>query len=141
MPLDLQILSSDANGNLGFDAWPRPSFVDGEYALIQRVIHCLHTDLGDDSFDPGYGASLRLRIAGISGNDLEAASAAVRDALDKVLEDLTQTPVARTPDGTLKGLNLVLLTFDPGDTTWRAQITVATSENETTILTLLGSDG
>ena len=124
MAYDLKFLES-VNGLLSGTTWPNPDFVEGTYALIQRIHKCLLTNPGEDQFDPGYGSGLRRDILGIAGQQLERARSVVIASLQKVKGDLTD-PTLIDPAERLVDLQLTKMEYDPLMTAWHIHVDVVT---------------
>jgi len=124
MANDLKFIESQ-NGLLSGSTWPNPDFVDGTYALVQRITKCLLTNPGEDVFDPGYGSGLRNDIRGIAGQEIEKASQVVMGALKRVVENLSN-PNLEDPAERLTGLQLLKLEYDPIQTAWSLDVEVST---------------
>jgi len=124
MAYDLKILES-VNGLLSGTTWPNPDFVEGTYALVQRIHKCLLTNPGEDQFDPGYGSGLRRDIQGIAGQEIEKAKSVVIAALQKVKGDLND-PTLKDPAERLLDLRLTSLDYDQLSTGWNVHVEVQT---------------
>lgn len=133
MPLDMRIIVSDPNTALLTSAiWPTPDYVDGTYALVQRILKCLFTAPGENEQDPEYGANLRGEIRHLSGQQLEEARTAVGAALRKCVDDLSVDPMT-DPEQRLRNLTLASLNYAQQDQEWQASVEVETDANVFTL--------
>lgn len=129
MALDLRILDVDPQTrSLTSIVWPAPAFVEGVYALVQRIVMCLHTAPGDDEQDPDFGADIRGAIRGLAGQQLEEARSAVGAALRKCVDDLSAEP-SSDPAQRLRDLRLASLVFSTDALEWLASVEVETDAN------------
>lgn len=129
MALDMRILVKDPNtGILTSAVWPSPDYTDGTYALVQRIVKCLHTAPGENEQDPEYGANLRGEVRHLSGQQLEEARTAVGAALRKCIDDLAVEP-STDPAQRLRDLRLATLVYSPQGQEWQASVEVETDAN------------
>ncbi len=129
MPLDMRIITKDPRTTMLTSAvWPSPDYVDGTYALVQRILKCLFTAPGENEQDPEYGANLRGEVRGLSGQQLDEARTAVGAALRKCVDDLSTDPMT-DPEQRLRDLKLASLTYSAQSQEWQASVEVETDAN------------
>lgn len=132
MAYDVKILDLAADGSMIAATWPHPDIVEGEYALVQRIVKNLLTELGEDQFDPDWGSGIASALLGLAGQQQEQAEQASTSALQKCQRDLLSSQPA-DPAGRLVSLRLRSITYDITSTSWVLEVDV---ETESRLLTI-----
>jgi len=132
MPLDVKILTVDRRGVLTAATWPQADFVDGQYALVQRIYKNLMTRPGEDAFDPEWGSDIRGALLGLHAHQVDEAQLALSHVFEKVLADLTST-LPTDPEQRLTRMQLRQVVSDIESGEWRVDADVETEASAVTI--------
>ena len=125
MPLDLQVMKYRST-RLIPGSGTRPAKVDGDYALLQRLLVCLHTVPGDIEDAPAWGSGLIAGLSPLMGHQSTEAAQAASAALQRAQESLR----ADYPD---LELTLAGIAFDIDALTWSVDVTVTTAAGTRTV--------
>lgn len=133
MPIDLKIVEPvSPDQAVAAFIWPQPAEVDGEYALMQKIVFNLHTVPGEIEIDPTFGSGLQTIVLGLTGADQSTAMQRMASVLAKCLQDL-KSDMPADPAQRLVALHLIDMTYDVTTTSWTANVDVETEANTFTI--------
>jgi hypothetical protein len=133
MAIDLKIVEPvDPDSAVSAFIWPQPAEVDGEYALMQKIVFNLHTAPGEIETDPTFGSGLQSIVLGLTGADQTTAMQRMASVLAKCQQDL-KADMPADPAQRLVALRLVDMTYDVQKTAWTASVEVETEANTFTI--------
>ena len=132
MPLDVKFLSRTADGQFVDQTYPVPDMVDGEYALVQRIVKNFKTVPGDDEQDPGWGSALFVRLFAVPAQKVDEARSVATGALQKCLRDI-QTAQPSDPLLMVSDLHLSSLVYTPETSSWDVSVEVVTASGTITV--------
>ena len=126
MAVDIKILSVSSTGQLCNQTYPVPDKVTGEYALVQKIVKNLKTNVGSDEQDPGWGSGLFPKLFGIPAQQGALARTAATGSLQKCLRDLKSSQSSDSAL-TVEDIHLLSLDYNPVTTAWDVAIEVVTA--------------
>ena len=126
MALDLKIVTISPQGQLAAYTWPNPAFVEGTYALVQRIYKNLMTIPGQDAFDPSWGSDLKGPLFNTPlGGDTDDARHAIAGVIQKCEMDIQSDPTD-DPRQQLLSLRLLDAGYDVSATAWNISLEATT---------------
>lgn len=134
MPLDLKLFTPLVGGSLSATTWPQADYVDGSYALIQRIAKCIYTIPGTDLFDPTFGVDIVGALAGLSPSDKDIASERVsgiaRDCVAQLKPIFAASP---DPSQRLLSITVSSVVFNDKELSWDVALEVTTEATTITV--------
>ena len=129
MALDLKLFTPRTDGSLSATTWPQADYVDGSYALIQRISKCLYTIPGTDLFDPTFGLDVVGALQDLSPTDVTTAAermAGVARDCEAQIKPLFAS--SSDPSQRLRSISVTSVTFNDKQLAWDVSLEVSTED-------------